>query len=186
MWCSLRFYSPVLVAILVQRASALAVQGTRRSPDSSGGYNIFSLLNGTEDNEQNVRVSLLFIHHPSHLTPVHYSVFYKYHRQRAKYVFRPLDLRLWQSNQHRLNRFPSCDRYRERRLVVCSRFTNSHCPDNLFLSPRFVPPQDFVFNNTGIPVTNSYGDGETTDVVGTIGFASVQLGGYTVDYQGMS
>ncbi|KAF7338964.1 Peptidase A1 domain-containing protein [Mycena venus] len=45
------------------------------------------------------------------------------------------------------------------------------------------PSQDFRFNNSGIPVTNSYGDGSTTDVVGTIGFASVQLGGYTFDSQ---
>ncbi|KAJ7670384.1 aspartic peptidase domain-containing protein [Mycena rosella] len=45
------------------------------------------------------------------------------------------------------------------------------------------PPQDFVFNNTGIPVTNVYGDGSSTNVVGTIGFASVELGGYTADYQ---
>ncbi|KAF7363026.1 Acid protease [Mycena venus] len=46
-----------------------------------------------------------------------------------------------------------------------------------------VTPPDFQFNDTGIPVVDSYGDGETTNVVGTIGFATVQLGGYTVLHQ---
>ncbi|KAJ7881154.1 aspartic peptidase domain-containing protein [Mycena leptocephala] len=46
-----------------------------------------------------------------------------------------------------------------------------------------VPPKDFEFNNTGISVGNSYGGGEVT---GTIGFASVTLGGYTVDNQAFS
>ncbi|KAK7007861.1 peptidase A1 domain-containing protein [Favolaschia claudopus] len=44
-------------------------------------------------------------------------------------------------------------------------------------------PDDFTFNDTGIPVTNSYGVGAFTEVNGTIGFASVQLGKYTFDNQ---
>ncbi|KAJ6581933.1 aspartic peptidase domain-containing protein [Mycena capillaripes] len=43
-----------------------------------------------------------------------------------------------------------------------------------------VPPEDFVFNATGIPVTEVYGVGV---VNGTIGFATVELGGYTIDQQ---
>ncbi|KAJ6529605.1 aspartic peptidase domain-containing protein [Mycena capillaripes] len=43
-----------------------------------------------------------------------------------------------------------------------------------------VPPKDFAFNNTGIPVDNGYLGG---DVDGTIGIASVQFGGYTVPSQ---
>jgi hypothetical protein len=43
-----------------------------------------------------------------------------------------------------------------------------------------------VFNNTEIPVTNHYGFGDSSDVVGTIGFASVQLGKYTFEQQGIS
>ncbi|KAJ7736056.1 hypothetical protein DFH07DRAFT_779844 [Mycena maculata] len=43
----------------------------------------------------------------------------------------------------------------------------------------------FVFNNTEISVINSYGDGSSHDVSGTIGFASVQLGNYTVNYKGI-
>ncbi|KAJ7851049.1 aspartic peptidase domain-containing protein [Mycena olivaceomarginata] len=45
---------------------------------------------------------------------------------------------------------------------------------------------DFVFNNTEIPVTNHYGFGDSSDVVGTIGFASVQLGKYTFEQQAFS
>ncbi|KAJ6484920.1 aspartic peptidase domain-containing protein [Mycena sanguinolenta] len=40
---------------------------------------------------------------------------------------------------------------------------------------------DFVFDNSGIAVTNKYCAG--CDVVGTIGFASVELGGYTFNQQ---
>ncbi|KAF8155032.1 aspartic peptidase domain-containing protein [Mycena galopus ATCC 62051] len=40
---------------------------------------------------------------------------------------------------------------------------------------------DFGFNNSGIAVTDEYCAG--CDVVGTIGFASVELGGYTFDQQ---
>ncbi|KAJ7484750.1 hypothetical protein FB451DRAFT_1233397 [Mycena latifolia] len=39
---------------------------------------------------------------------------------------------------------------------------------------------DFVFNNTGIPVSDGYAAGAVT---GTIGFASVELGGYKFDHQ---
>ncbi|KAJ7851059.1 aspartic peptidase domain-containing protein [Mycena olivaceomarginata] len=46
--------------------------------------------------------------------------------------------------------------------------------------------QDFVFNNTEIPVTNHYGFGDSSDVVGTIGVASVQLGKYTFEHQAFS
>ncbi|KAK7065094.1 peptidase A1 domain-containing protein [Favolaschia claudopus] len=44
-------------------------------------------------------------------------------------------------------------------------------------------PDDLTFNDTGILVTNSYGVGAFTEVNGTIGFASVQLGKYTFDNQ---
>jgi len=43
-----------------------------------------------------------------------------------------------------------------------------------------VPPQDFQFKDTGIPVDDGFTGG---DVSGTIGFASVELGGYTFDSQ---
>ncbi|KAJ6581931.1 aspartic peptidase domain-containing protein [Mycena capillaripes] len=43
-----------------------------------------------------------------------------------------------------------------------------------------VPSKDFVFNDTEIPVSEIYGGGI---VNGTIGFASVELGGYTFDRQ---
>ncbi|KAJ7648082.1 aspartic peptidase domain-containing protein [Roridomyces roridus] len=41
-------------------------------------------------------------------------------------------------------------------------------------------PAGFAFNDTNIPVRNQFSSG---DVDGTVGFASVQLGGYTVDQQ---
>ncbi|KAJ7110929.1 aspartic peptidase domain-containing protein [Mycena epipterygia] len=43
-----------------------------------------------------------------------------------------------------------------------------------------VPPQDFKFNDTGMSIINSYGGGM---VSGTIGYASVEFGGYRVDNQ---
>ncbi|KAJ7442005.1 aspartic peptidase domain-containing protein [Mycena latifolia] len=48
---------------------------------------------------------------------------------------------------------------------------------DLIIKPR----GDFVFNDTGIQVTNHYGGGY---IAGTIGFASVQMGNYTFDAQG--
>ncbi|KAJ7648195.1 aspartic peptidase domain-containing protein [Mycena polygramma] len=42
------------------------------------------------------------------------------------------------------------------------------------------PPGDFAFNNTGIPISDGFLGG---DVNGTIGFASVQFGGHTVNGQ---
>ncbi|KAJ7727420.1 aspartic peptidase domain-containing protein [Mycena maculata] len=134
MWCSAKFYFPVLVALFVQRANALAVKGTRRSPHSPGerraatnGNTIFTLLsNGTDDNEMDMRYST--------------------------------------------------------NITVNGR-TFEVAIDTGSADLWIFPPADFVFNNTGIAVTDSYGDGSTTDVVGTIGFASVQLGGYTFDSQ---
>ncbi|KAJ6534276.1 aspartic peptidase domain-containing protein [Mycena capillaripes] len=43
-----------------------------------------------------------------------------------------------------------------------------------------VPPKDFSFNNTGIPIVDRYIGG---DVNGTLGVGSVALGGYKVDIQ---
>ncbi|KAJ7108991.1 aspartic peptidase domain-containing protein [Mycena crocata] len=45
------------------------------------------------------------------------------------------------------------------------------------------PSPGLTFENTGISVSDRYGDGTTTSVNGTIGFASVELGGYTSDRQ---
>ncbi|KAJ7182247.1 aspartic peptidase domain-containing protein [Mycena crocata] len=42
------------------------------------------------------------------------------------------------------------------------------------------PPRELVFNDTGIPIKNKYGGG---DIQGTIGYAAVELGGYTVKQQ---
>ncbi|KAJ7118369.1 aspartic peptidase domain-containing protein [Mycena epipterygia] len=46
-----------------------------------------------------------------------------------------------------------------------------------------VTRKDFVFNDTEIDVTLSYGDGASADSNGTIGFASVEFGGYTSENQ---
>ncbi|KAJ7441571.1 aspartic peptidase domain-containing protein [Mycena latifolia] len=78
--------------------------------------------------------------------------------------------------------------YRASLSICCSYITNitvngqnlrvalSTGSSDLFI----VPHGNLSFNDTGIKVTDTYGGG---NVVGTIGFGTVQLGNYTVDKQ---
>ncbi|KAJ7182331.1 aspartic peptidase domain-containing protein [Mycena crocata] len=70
--------------------------------------------------------------------------------------------------------------------IGCTDAASAHfkniLPSSVLISSDLwiVPPKDFTFNDTGIDVTAGYEGGP---VHGTIGFASVELGGYRVDNQ---
>ncbi|KAJ7476322.1 aspartic peptidase domain-containing protein [Mycena galericulata] len=44
-----------------------------------------------------------------------------------------------------------------------------------------IPPADFTFDNTGIPIVATFGSGGGSNVSGVIGFGTVGLGSYSVD-----